>query len=236
MSKLLLVPAVIAAVVAGLSVAGVQGQQPTVQIPNPGVPQIMTLEGKFVRVAYNNEAYAILGYQIANRTVGNEWIMLDTGMTLMENVKRYELRREAISLDVPGGATLPLPSIEEYRENEGKVQALQQRLKVQRDSINYFPPWVHGVNRLGFFSDLGSRAMPWDEAEVNNDYACMGQLYFHIPGGTKYGQYWLNIKFAQSVLRVPFRLLTEDEEKMLGKNFGDIKKQIDNAFRPKKKT
>src|SRR5262245_45741081 len=71
-------------------------QQPTVQIPNPGVPQIMTLEGKFVRAAYNNEAYAILGYQIANRTIGDEWIMLDVGMTLMEKMPNYKLRREAI--------------------------------------------------------------------------------------------------------------------------------------------
>jgi hypothetical protein len=208
-------------------------RQQTVQVPNPGVPQVMTLEGKFVRVAYNNEAYAILGYQIANRTIGNEWIMLDTGLTLMEKTPDYKLKREAISLTTPDDTTLPLPSIKEYRENEAKVQALQNRLKVQRDSINYFPPWVHGVNRLGFFSDLGSRAMPWDEADVSNDRACMGQLYFHIPGGTKLGQYWLNIKFAQGVLRVPFRLLTEDEEKMLGKNFGDIKKQVDNAFRRK---
>src|SRR4029079_3649022 len=61
--------------------------QQTVQIPNPGSPQIMTLEANFARVAYNNEAYAILGYQIANRTVGNEWIMLDVGFTLMEKVK-----------------------------------------------------------------------------------------------------------------------------------------------------
>jgi len=90
------------------------------------------------------------------------------------------------------------------------------------------------VNRLGFFSDLGSRAMPWDEAEVSNDRACMGQLYFHIPGGTKYGQYWLNVKFAQSVVRVPFRLLTEEEEKTLGKNYGGIKKQVDATFRKKK--
>lgn len=207
-------------------------QQPTVQIPNPGVPQIMTLEGKFVRAAYNNEAYAILGYQIANRTVGQDWIMLDVGMTLMEKVPDYKLKREAVSLDTPDG-TLPLPSIEEYRQNESKVQGLQNRLKVQRDSINYFPPWAHGVNRLGFFSDLGSRALPWDEAEVTNNRACMGQLYFHIPGGTKYGQYWLNIKFAQGVLRVPFRLLTEEEEKTLGKNFNSIKKQVDDAFRRK---
>ncbi len=208
-------------------------QQPTVQIPQPGVPQIMTLEATFVRVAYNNEGYVILGYQIANRTIGQDWIMLDTGITLMEKTPDYTLKREAISLDTPDGL-LPLPSISEYRENEGKLQGLQNRLKVQRDSINYFPPWTHGVNRLGFFSDLGSRAMPWDQADVSSDRACMGQLYFHIPGGTKYGQYWLNVKFAQSVVRVPFRLLTEAEEKQLSKNYGSIKKQVDAAFRKKK--
>jgi hypothetical protein len=209
-----------------------QNQKPTVQIPQPGVPQIMTLEGKFVRVAYNNEGYVILGYQIANRTIGSDWIMLDVGITLMEKVKDYTLKRDALSLDTPDG-TIPLPSIEEYRQNESKVQPLQQRLRVQRDSINYFPPWTHGVNRLGMFSDLGSRALPWDQADVTNDRACMGQLYFHIPNGTKHGQYWLNVKFAQSVVRVPFRLLTEDEERLLGKNFGDIKKQVDNAFKKK---
>jgi hypothetical protein len=215
------------------SVSASSQQQPAVQIPQPGVPQIMTLEGKFVRVAYNNEGYVIIGYQIANRTIGNEWIMLDVGITLMERVKDYRLKREAVSLDTPDGK-LPLPSIQEYRENESKVQALQNRLKVQRDSIDYFPPWTHGANRLGFFSDLGSRAMPWDEAEVTNSRACLGQLYFHSPGGTKYGQYWLNVQFAQSVVRVPFRLLTEEEEKKLGKNYGNIKKQVDAAFRKKK--
>jgi len=215
-----------------ISLVNASDQQPTVQIPNPGVPQIMTLEAKFVRVAYNNEAYVILGYQIANRTVGDEWIMLDVGITLMEKVKDYTLTREAVSLDTPD-AHLPLPSIAEYRQNAAKVQGLQQRMKVQRDSIDYFPPWTHGVNRLGFFSDLDSRAMPWDQTEVTNNRACMGQLYFHVPGGTNYGQYWLNVKFAQSAVRVPFRLFTDAEEKTLGKNYGDIKKQVDNAFRKK---
>jgi hypothetical protein len=222
------------AVVGLATVASVhaRGQQP-VQIPQPGVPQIMTLEGKFVRVAYNNEGYVILGYQIANRTIGEDWIMLDVGIALMEKTEDYTLKREAVSLDTPDG-TLPLPSIAEYRDASATVQPLQNRLKVQRDSINYFPPWVNGANRLGFFSDLGSRAMPWDQADVTRSRACLGQLYFHIPGGTKFGQYWLNIKFAQSVVRVPFRLLTEEEEKTLGKNFGDIKKQVDATFRKKK--
>ena len=65
--------------------------------------------------------------------------------------------------------------------------------------------------------------------------ACLGQLYFHVPGGTKYGQYWLNVKFAQTVVRVPFRLFTKEEEKTLSKNYGSIKKQVDNAFKPPKK-
>ena len=222
------------AVVGLAAVASVhaRGQQP-VQIPQPGVPQIMTLEGKFVRAAYNNEGYVILGYQIANRTIGETWIMLDVGIALMEKTEDYTLKRESFSLDTPDG-TLPLPSIAEYRDASSIVQPLQNRLKVQRDSINYFPPRVSGANRLGFFSDLGSRAMPWDQADVTHSRACLGQLYFHIPGGTKFGQYWLNIKFAQSVVRVPFRLLTEEEEKTLGKNFGDIKKQVDATFRKKK--
>ena len=228
------VPMVLAAMTlaALATVAASSQQKPAVQIPQPGVPEIMTLEGKFVRVAYNNEGYVILGYQIANRTIGDEWIMLDVGITLMERVPNYRLKRDAFSLDTPDG-TLPLPSIEEYRANSSKVQPLQNRLKVQRDSIDYFPPWVHGAQRLGFFSDLGSRAMPWNEAEVSNDRACLGQLYFAVPGGTKYGQYWLNVKFAQSVVRVSFRLFTKEEEEKLGRNFGDIKKLVDDAFRKK---
>jgi hypothetical protein len=224
--------AVVVASLAALASVNAGGQQQPVQIPQPGVPQIMTLQANFVRVAYNNEGYVIMGYQIANRTVGEEWVMLDVGITLMERTPNYRLKREAVSLDTPDG-TLPLPTIEEYRANESKLQALQNRMKVQRDSIDYFPPWVHGANRLGFFSDLGSRALPWDETEVTNSRACLGQLYFHVPGGTKYGQYWVNVKFAQSVVRVPFRLFTKDEEKKLSKNYSSIKKQVDEAFRKK---
>jgi hypothetical protein len=34
---------------------------------------------------------------------------------------------------------------------------------------------------------------------------------------------------------VPFRILTEEEEKFLGKNYKAIDKQIEEAFKPKKK-
>jgi hypothetical protein len=212
---------------------GVQDKQtPTVQIPNPGVPQIMTIEGNWVRAAYNNEAYVIIGYQIPQRSVGEEWVRLEMGTTVLDKTPDYKLTRDKLTLDTPDGKTLPLASVEAYRS--ANLQAMEQRAKVQRDSINYFPPMAHQACRIGFFSQLNQRAMPWDEVELTNQRACLGQIYFQMPGGITYGQYWLNVKFEKSLIRVPFRVFTEAEEKTLSKNFSSIKKQIDNAFKPKK--
>ena len=61
-----------------------QTQEPKVKIPEPGVPQMMTMEGSFVRAAYNNEGYVILGYRLANRSVGEEWMLLEVGITVRD--------------------------------------------------------------------------------------------------------------------------------------------------------
>jgi len=208
-------------------------QAPVVEIPKPGVPQIMNMEGKFVRAAYNNEGYVILGYQASNRSVGDEWMLLEVGITVLDKTPAYTLKRDALSLETPDGKTLPLPSVTEHRA--GNTAAIQNRAKVQRDSINYFPPMASRPCRIGFFADLDQRATPWDQVEITDDRACLGRLYFEIPGGITYGQYWLNVKFDKSLIRVPFRILTEDEEKLLSKNYSSIEKQIKAAFaKPKK--
>lgn len=219
----------------GVPVALTYAQQkpPVVQIPDPGVPEVMTLEGKFVRAAYNREGYVILGYQPTQRSVGEDWMLLEIGATVLDGVPEYTLKREALSLETPDGKTLPLPTVSEHRE--GNTQAIQQRARVQRDSINYFPVMASQPCRIGFFSDLTQRAMPFDEVSITNRRACLGRLYFKIPGGIKYGQYWLNVKFEKSLIRVPFRILTEDEEKLLSKNYKSIEKQVKEAFAPKKK-
>jgi hypothetical protein len=206
-------------------------EPPKVQIPEPGVPQMMTMEGRYVRAAYNNEGYAILGYKLANLSVGEEWMLLEVGFALREGMPDYDLTREALSLDTPDGKTIPLPSITEYRK--GDVRALQMRERVQRDSINYFPPNAHRACSIQFFTDVDSRAMAWDKVEMSNNRACLGRLYFPIPGGVTYGQHWLNVKFAKSLIRVPFRILTKEEEKFLDKNYKDIEKQVKEAFRKK---
>jgi hypothetical protein len=47
-------------------------EKPVVQIPKAGQPQVLTMEAKFVRAAYNNEGYVILGYQASNRSIGED--------------------------------------------------------------------------------------------------------------------------------------------------------------------
>ena len=70
--------------------------------------------------------------------------------------------------------------------------------------------------------------------DLSNDRACVGRLYFRIPGGITYGQHWLNVKFQNSLVRVPFRILTKEEEQFFEKNYKSIEKQVEEAFRPKK--
>ena len=81
---------------------------------------------------------------------------------------------------------------------------------------------------------MTSRALPVDQVELTNQRACLGRLYFKVPGGITYGQHWLNVKFEKSLVRVPFRILTKEEEKLMDKNYKSISKQVKEAFKPKK--
>ena len=105
--------------------------------PEPGVPELFTLKGQFVRIAYNNEGYVSLGYRVANQSTGEEWMLLEMGTTIRTGGE-YTLKREHLSIETPDGKTIPLSSNKEYRE--GNLRALEMRASVVRDSINYFPP------------------------------------------------------------------------------------------------
>lgn len=226
--------AIAAAIVTlAITIQAQQKPQLPIQIPDPGVPQAMTMEAKFVRAAYNNEGYVILGYQVSNRSIGEANMMIEMGTTVRGGQPAYKLTRDKIELTLPDGKNVPLMSMEEYRKVN--LSAIEARARVQRDSINYFPPEAHEACRIGFFAQPGGPAMAWDEVELSSRRGCIGRLFFTIPGGIKYGQYFLNVKFAQSLIRVPLRILTEEEEKFLGKNFKAIDKQIEEAFKPKKK-
>ena len=210
-------------------------QAPVVQIPNPGVPQIITMEGKFVRAAYNNEGYVILGYQVANRSIGEEWMLLEVGMTVLDKTPDYTLTRDALSLETPDGKTHSAavghraargehPGAPEPGERPAR---LDQLLSAERDP----------ARAASASSPTSTPArMPYDQVELDARARLpRPALLQRFPGGIKYGQHWLNVKFEKSLVRVPFRILTEEEEKTLSKNYKAISKQVEDAFKPKKK-
>jgi hypothetical protein len=229
MSRSLFVAAA-CAVVVSVSVAAQQtAQKPQIPIPNVNNPQITTLEDQYVRVAYNNEGYVILGYRATNDQVGKEWIRLEVGTTLREGKPMYALKRTDITLDTPDGKTLTLPSNADYLQVD--VRGLDQQASVVTDSINYFPPTVKGGCKLAFFAEPNGGGRAYDSTDLDPARGCLGRLYFKVPGGLKYGQHFLNVKFAGSKVRVPFRIFTKEEAKIAQKNWRDIKKQIDEAFK-----
>lgn len=202
---------------------------PGVTAPQPTVPQFMTIEGEFVRVAYNGEGFVTLGYRIANGSLGEEWMYLQAGLTLREGVKYQNLPREAFTLKTPDGKVIPLATQKEYSAALG-LSALNARAKVQKDSINYFPPGVTKASAFQFFADLGKgNPLSFDQVELADNRASFGRLFFKIPGGIQPGQHWLVVKFASSEVQVPFRILTKEEEKDFRKKWQEIKKAFDEA-------
>ena len=223
--------------VAVLAVAALAGpavaQSPTPDIaaykPQPTVPEVFNIMGQFVRVAYNNEGYVTLGYRIANGSVGEEWMYLQAGLTLREGVKYQTLKRDAFSIKTPDGKIIPLATQKEYGEALG-LAALNARIKVQKDSINYFPAGTTKVNAFQFFADLGKgNPLSFDQVDLADNRASVGRLFFKIPGGIQTGQHWLIVKFEKSEVQVPFRILTKEENKEFKKTWEDFAKALDEA-------
>jgi len=198
---------------------------PGVEAPKPTVPEIFTLMGQYVRVAYNNEGFATLGYRMAQESVGEEWMLLEVGLTMRGSAKDVTLRRQDLSIKTPDGTTIGLASQKEYAE-AGYLRALNMRTRVARDSINYFPVEASRACAIQFYANLGQPGpqLAYDQVELSSNRGCLGRVYFHVPGGIKIGQHWLNVKFGASEVQVPFRILTKEEAKQFEKSWEDIKK------------
>ena len=156
--------------------AAAQSQEPP-KIKDPGSRGAADHDagGRYVRAAYNNEAYAILGYRATNLSVGEEWMLLDVGVALREKTPDYTLKRDAVSLATPDGKTLPLPDDSGIPAGEragatgacARPARLDQRLPAER------PPGVP----IRFLRTSTAREA-WDEVEMTNRRACVGRFYF----------------------------------------------------------
>ncbi len=213
-------------------VAGLAGAQlpPGVSKPEPTVPEVFTLMGQFVRVAYNNQGFVTMGYRMAQEAVGEDWIMLDVGLTVRTS-KGVTLKRGDFSIQTPDGKVVPLAAQQDFAK-AGYLTSLHMRAKANRDSINYFPVDVQRGCKIEMFANLGQggRQLAFDQVELSRERACVGRLYFQVPGGIKVGQHWLKVAYPEGEVQVPFRILTPEERKEFEKSWEDIKKAHDESL------
>jgi hypothetical protein len=213
-----------AVVTASVAVA----QEPVPQAPVSAVPQIYTIKGQFTRIAYNNEGWVTLGYRTANDSQGTEWMLLEAGVTIFQGVPNQKMTRASFRVKLPDGSFVPMATQREYQE-AGYLRGLNRKGDTVRDAINYFPNPAAQACPMLFFSDPANQtgALAFDEFEISWQRGCFGRIFFKLPEGTTIepGQYWLSVKFANSVVEAPFRIMTKDEEKFLKKNWKDLKKE-----------
>ncbi|NOZ93445.1 MAG: hypothetical protein GXP47_01735 [Acidobacteria bacterium] len=202
----------------------------------PGGQQRLSIPGSFVRVVSNDEGYVILGYSVANASVGQEWMLLEVGLTTQPQVKAT-LTRHDFAVIMPDGKTVTMATQQEYNAAGGKLRALNARANIQRQSISYFPPWAKDACRVGFFSDTSQkvRMMTYDQVSLDYRRACVGRLYFHLPEKIQYGQYYLQVKFPGSTIRVPFRIMTKEELKQAKEKLKELQKQAKEKAKEEKK-
>lgn len=182
---------------------------------------------EWVRVASNNIGYGIVGYRVANQSVGSKWMLLDVGLTVPKGVKNQVLKRDAFSVSLPDDTMIPMATQQDYQADRGKLRALDARALAAADNINYFPPSTTYPCRIGFFTDASQdgRGPAFDQVELSSERACVGRMYFKIPDGIQYGQHTLNIKFDDGMLRVPFKIMTNAEMKELKKKVKEMEKE-----------
>ena len=186
----------------------------------------VSFPGTYVRVAYNEEGWVTLGFRLANNSVGDDWMLLQVGMTVQGKREKFMLHRDNIELVIPGPKVVPLASQKEFGD-AGSLVALNNRAEVTSDNINYFPADARQGCRINFFTApmAGAPRISKDQVELSYNRACGGRLFFKVPGGVQYGTYNLNVKFDKTTIRVPFEIMTKDGVKKLEEELKKMKKK-----------
>ena len=189
--------------------------------------QKLAVEGTYVRIGYNDEGWVTMGFRTANNSVGEEWMLLEVGLTVQQGVADHTLKRPDIALVAPGPRVVPLATQTQFQE-AGYLRALNERANIARDSVNYFPPAASRACAINVFANpaggVGGR-LSRDVVDLSQNRACAGRLFFRIPDGIQLGLYDLHVKFANSTIQVPFKIMTKDEAKEFEQKWKEARKE-----------
>jgi hypothetical protein len=175
------------------------GSPGAVHSTKPGVTQI----GETMIRSVGADLEAILGYNFADSSLGDEWLVIDLALTGLRS-ESIEVSQKAISVITPDGRRIPLPTQKEFVAAYPETQSLLRRAAIASQPLEA----TRGGRRpceLDFLRLPGTgttRTSIW----INQRELCVGMLAFPVPGGIQPGRWRVVIELEESDLDIPFDL------------------------------
>lgn len=187
----------IATVVATGSLALTSGCTSATPTDTPGVERM----GEYVLRQFGPQLWTVLGYRFASTQVGEEWMVLDLGLS-SPNGQNARVTRDAVFLRSPSGDRIPLATQTEFNQAYGALRPVIAKSNVNNDPLDYFPP-SRIECPIQFFVTPGG-GVAFDEVTVSDLRGCFGKFFFEVPGGIQPGRWTLGIDLPESEIRIPF--------------------------------
>jgi hypothetical protein len=176
--------------------AGCTSATPT---ETPGVDRM----GQYILRQFGPELWTVLGYRFANSQIGDEWMILEVGLS-SPGGQTATVKRGDVFLRAPDGTRVPLPTQREFNEAYGALRPVISKADVNRDPLDYFPPSREEC-AIQFFVTPGG-GVSFDEVTLNERRGCFGRFFFKVPGGIQAGRWVFGIDQPESEIRIPFEL------------------------------
>jgi hypothetical protein len=168
--------------------------------------------GRTVMQYQDDVVQVVIGYRYASQHLSEPWLLLDTRLNARTG-KSVTIHREDVTLLLPGGKEIPLPTQKALGEGFPDIVRVMNAAVPTREPLNGYFVGPRYQEKLRFFTVPGEGVVR-DEMAVSYSYLVMGDIFFRSPeAGFAPGEYTLVIKNKDVNVRLPFKLPGEDLKK-----------------------
>jgi hypothetical protein len=166
--------------------------------------------GRTVARFRDDTLQVVVGYKHAHVHLDSQWILLQTCLS-SSGSQPVEIFREDVSLILPDGTRVPLPSQKKMAQGLPDLRRMLNQARVIRDPLGGYFPGCTREERLGFFAVPGEQIV-FDRVTVSHDTLAWGDLFFDSPKGRfEPGIYTLVIENKLAHVRLPLALGIEGD-------------------------
>jgi len=166
--------------------------------------------GRTVARFRDDTLQVVVGYKHAQSHLDSRWILLETCLS-SSGYQPVEIFREDVSLILPDGTRIPLPSQKKMARGLPDLHRMLNQARVIRDPLGGYFPGCTREERLGFFAVPGEQIV-FDRVTVSHNTLAWGDLFFETPKERfEPGIYTLVVENKLAHVRLPLALGIEGD-------------------------